>query len=1023
MNPPDPIAPQPPLVCHDCGATISSINPLGGGLCEACLWRDLSSPPSGNASPYRDLVPGHEIVEELGRGGMGIVYRARQLAPVREVALKMLLPLDEHQDELKARFQQEARTLADLNHPAILPLYLVGEVEGRPYFTMKLAVGGTLAGRLSAGQPWPALRAAELTAVLAEALHYAHMRGVIHRDLKPGNVLFDEADRAYIADFGLAKLEDARGNFLHSAGVLGTPAYLAPEVAASGARAATTATDIYSLGAVLFELLTGHPPFGREGLAALLIKITAQPPPAPTSLNARVPRDLEIVCLKCLRKSPADRYGTAAELAEDLRRWIRGEPVQAREFTPVERLASWARRRPALAGLSAALIFTALGSAVWLTHSNRQLNRALARADHAQALAARRAEFYLSDIADKLEALGRLDIVDPAYEDVLKTETGADEASRRRRARLLTRWGRSQFLQMRHAAAAPALTEAVKLAESLPPTAENLETQAEASVEQATLVAETGSFDQAVVILHTAEERVENEHSLPAATRHRLLARLAEAYVQISLSTARALHGIEARPTSPAEASVQIGLSTVYSSSRLSDQAVQAVEHRRRAAELNPGHESRLLLAAALRLEGETLVHSARTVSSSDEARSLWKTAQARFEEASAIADDLASRPPATSAWLREKALNIGWLADTILALDPASHQQAEDLLKRQVDLLQQVVAMDSLNLRHRRELTSAFSDLADHFKDRGDEDREDAARRQQASHLDALHAQAPTARSSLFVAMNADLDLGRWHFSRGRLKETEIHFQRAWTTARQILVQRPHYNVDFEGVKDVSEVIRKTWEDNGHGDYARHFLESALRFTQEQTTVSPNKQAMCWLEAHFHRRLAGLAYRENGPRASLQYNLAALRLRADALRERSPSALKDPAAVSNGFRSTEINHLELGEVDEAVALAQQALDLRSEVADISLDPNPWADAIIVAAEKGVENGGQTAVNARRLAARTLAVLYPLSLPNTPPTFPVYQPKPSRADRHRTEAAGHIEKLKLLAGPEATQAP
>jgi serine/threonine protein kinase len=997
MNLTDAPAPPPSVTCHDCGSTLSEHDPLGGGLCDACLWRGLSEPPADGESPYRDLVPGHEIIEELGRGGMGVVYRARQQSPAREVALKMLLPLDSGHFELRERFRQEARTLAELEHPAILPLYQVGEADGVPYFTMKLAAGGTLARRLAVGGAFSARRAAELVAVLAEALQYAHTRGVIHRDLKPGNVLFDDAGRPYLADFGLAKLEDALVSFSRSAGVLGTPAYLAPEIAASGARAATTSSDIYSLGAVLYEVLTGRPPFAVEGLAALLVKIAEESPPTPTSLNAQVPRDLEIVCLKCLRKAPADRYVTAADLAEDLRRWLRGEPVRARQFTPVERLVKWARRRPALAGLSAALAVTAIGSSVWLTHSNRELNKALRRTEQAQAQAAQRADFFLGKIADQLEALGRLDILDPAYVNALETETGVDEASRHRRARLLTRWGRGLFIQNRHDEARAPLAEAVRLAETLAPGPDSHVVHAEAAIAQATLVAETGSFEQAVGILSGVEERVGRSALLAEAGRRQVQAQLAEAYVDI-------------------------GLTTVLTSRAVQEQAALAVAHRRALTALTPGPEASLALAAALRLEGETIAREARDPRPPED-RPLWEKTLPLFEEALKLADDLARTPPVAPAWRREQALNMGWLAEVRLALDPGAADQAVELLEAQVRLLEEVCAGDPGNWFRLRELCSARDHLADHFLASKEAPREDAARLAQDEVLQRLQARNPAARSWLFVDMNASFEIGQWHLSRQRIDAAEKHFERAWRLAEKILVMRPNHLSDFAGIRTVSEDIRKAWQEGGRPDKAKAFCEKGLAFALGQAATSPQAHSFQWFAAHFHRRLAGYAAQANERQAVLDHNLASLELRAGALRARALSALDDPDAVPNSYLNAETAHLDLGQVSEAVALAKSALALRREVADLSLNPNPWATPIVVAVTQGVEAGGETAVEARRLAALALTELYPAAVPGAPTIHAGFQPRAERAERHREEEARHIATLKELAGPELVQKP
>jgi eukaryotic-like serine/threonine-protein kinase len=338
------------------------------------------SEPTGGASME---IPGYRVRGEIARGGMGIVYRAEQEEPRREVALKMLLPHQISSPGMLERFRLEARAIAALEHPAILPVHHVGEHNGLPFFTMKLASGGSLAQRKGEFMgDWR--RIAELVARLADAVQFAHERGVLHRDLKPGNVLFDGAGRPYVSDFGLAKLTDAESDLTRSVDLLGTPHYVAPEVAARSAKEATTASDIYSLGAILYELLAGHPPFQAEGVPALLKKI-AEEEPTPiadsrwaSDLKSVAPKDLEIICRKCLAKEPGRRYATARELAQDLRRWMDGRTILARPATTLERVHSWARRNPAMATMSALLAVVLVAAVIWEARSHRQLQQALA---------------------------------------------------------------------------------------------------------------------------------------------------------------------------------------------------------------------------------------------------------------------------------------------------------------------------------------------------------------------------------------------------------------------------------------------------------------------------------------------------------------------------------------------------------------------------------------------------------------------------------------------------------------------
>jgi len=333
------------------------------------------------AAPYRQAwptIPGYEVQSELGRGGMGVVYKAWQTSLNRFVALKMIRTGDLIDSRSLARFRTEAEAVARLQHPHIVQIYEAGQHEGRLYITLECVEGTTLARELS-GTPWPASRAAKLMETLAQAIHHVHQQGIVHRDLTPGNVLLSQDGQPKITDFGLAKIVGGGPTLTQTGAFMGTPSYTAPEQASCKTKEVGPAVDVYALGAILYECLTGRPPFKAETALATLRQVESQEPVPPSRLQPNVPRDLSTVCLKCLQREPRKRYASAEALAEDLRRFLAGSPVRARPIGQTERLLRWCRRYPVVAALLGTVAVLLLAITTVSTFSAVRLKTELTR--------------------------------------------------------------------------------------------------------------------------------------------------------------------------------------------------------------------------------------------------------------------------------------------------------------------------------------------------------------------------------------------------------------------------------------------------------------------------------------------------------------------------------------------------------------------------------------------------------------------------------------------------------------------
>ncbi len=344
----------------------------------------LEAPSAGKALGTVRYFGDYELLAEIARGGMGIVFKAKQVSLNRVVALKMILAGQLASTTDVQRFRAEAEAVANLDHPNIVPIYEVGEFEDQQYFSMKMMEGGSLAeavgsGAWAAGGKQAQQATARLMVTVARAVQHAHQRGILHRDLKPANILLDKQGLPHVTDFGLAKRVQADQSLSQSGAIVGTPLYMSPEQAA-GKKGLTTAADIYSLGAILYQLVAGRPPFTADTPLDVLMQVVEKDPPPLRSINRSIDADLETVCMKCLRKEPGRRYASAEALADDLERWLKGEPIQARPIGSRERLVKWAKRKPAaaaLVGVSMAAMLVLTVMVAWFLTVLYERNRAL----------------------------------------------------------------------------------------------------------------------------------------------------------------------------------------------------------------------------------------------------------------------------------------------------------------------------------------------------------------------------------------------------------------------------------------------------------------------------------------------------------------------------------------------------------------------------------------------------------------------------------------------------------------------
>lgn len=364
------------------GPVTLSHAPAGGDATATASTEATTSPRDFGSLPD---IPGYAVEAEIARGGMGVVYRARHLRLNRPAAIKMILGGKYHDPTARVRFLIEAEAVAALDHPQVVHVHEFGTHDGQPFFALEFVGGGTLADKLKRDGRPTSLAAAEMVAKLADAISAAHARGIVHRDLKPANVLLTEAGEPKVADFGLAKVGES--DMTATGTVMGTPSYMSTEQAAGRTKEVGTGTDVYALGAILYELLAGRPPFLGESTMETIQHVLTREPERPRAVNPTVPRDLETIALKCLAKEPARRYATAAELGADLRAYLAGRPIAARPVGRIERAAKWVRRNPVVTGAAAAVVLAlTVGTTVsYLKYRDAEVQKGIAQGKEREA--------------------------------------------------------------------------------------------------------------------------------------------------------------------------------------------------------------------------------------------------------------------------------------------------------------------------------------------------------------------------------------------------------------------------------------------------------------------------------------------------------------------------------------------------------------------------------------------------------------------------------------------------------------
>jgi serine/threonine protein kinase/tetratricopeptide (TPR) repeat protein len=852
----------------------------------------------------RPTIPGYEVLGLLGRGGMGVVYKARHIPLKRVVALKMLPAGSQADADLQARFRAEAEVVARLQHPNIVQVHDVGEHEGQVYLTMEYVEGSTLAGKL-AGTPLPPRAAAELAETLARAVHYAHQRGVIHRDLKPSNILLrrkseirnpksetnpkpeipktetpgvpglglKNSDVEFVsdfefrisdfdpkvADFGLAKRwgeaeMSAAGYETVTGAILGTPSYMAPEQAEGRAREVGPAADVWALGAILYELLTGRPPFKGASPLETMEQVRSQEPVPPGRLQPRLPRDLETIGLKCLHKEPSRRYASAQELADDLRRFLAGEPIQARPVGTAERLGRWCRRKPAVAGLVAALALVVVSALAGLTGLWLRAEHFWLRAEDARAFAERKQAEAVADFQLARES------VDQYATRVSQNLKLRQEDLRPLRKELLESVAPFyEKLLARHADDPDVHTERARAYLRLAKITEEIadKSQAVALYEKGVALLEQlhqADPDNRFHRGHLAEARTE------LVTLYTQSGRMAEALAESTklLALHEALAGVH-----PDDAALQDDLANNHKALGIlhyeSGQLALSETHLRKAIvileALTRRHpemlDSALLLAECRSVLGVLYRKARQRPQAEAETR-----AAVRFLEALVGQHPGAVRPQC------ELAVALNHLA--LVEADSGREAEAEAALRRAVDLFEGVVRQHPSVTDYQRELALMLNNLANVYRDSGQVSEAETTYRRAVQFFEKLVEHNPTVLAHKLYLASARAGLGRLCQQTGRLAEAAEEFRKALPVQRDLVQQNPTLPRYRNELAKAHEKLASVYLQTGRADLAEAEFRQSVAILQslaeQHPAVAEYQTSLCQ-----HRLNLGTLYFQSG--------------------------------------------------------------------------------------------------------------------------------------------------------------